>query len=298
LTWQQIEAAVRSAAPHVDGVCVTGGEPLLHRDLALRTIRLTRELDLRSSMVTNGYWARTPAEAEAVFCDLENAGLHKLAVSFDRYHDRIVSGSSLNLLLAIGARTSIELQVQYCGDRTDEAYRTADELATRHGVALMTAEVLPFGRGLQIALRRSVDVAAVPDDPCGVAVRPVLTPEGELFTCCGPAGGAAPRSPLRLHIGSTDDVGSALTAGATNPILNVIHSKGPRALFDKLSPLVRERVSTRLLDGSICSLCRAITDDDEAVAELADALETDRMRLIALSAVMQVAQDELAARSA
>lgn len=66
LSWPQIEAAVRSAAPHVDGVCVTGGEPLLRRDLTLRTIRLTRELGLRSSMVTNGYWARTPAEAEGV----------------------------------------------------------------------------------------------------------------------------------------------------------------------------------------------------------------------------------------
>lgn len=296
LTWQQIEAAVRSAAPQVDGVCVTGGEPLLRRDVTLRTIRLTRELGLRSSMVSNGYWTRTADEARATWHELETAGLQKLAVSFDRFHDRIINGRTLDVLLATGANTSIEIQVQYCGDRGDQAYRVAEATAAHHGVTLVTAEVLPFGRGRALAIRRDVNLAAVPDAPCGVAVRPVLTPEGELFTCCGPARGAADHSPLRLRTRAADDVGAALAVGATNPILNLIHTKGPRALFDRLSPVLRERVSKRLLDGSICSLCRAITDDSDAVRELEATLERDRLRLVALSAVMRTAQDELAAR--
>lgn len=298
LTWDQVEAAIRSAAPHVDGVCVTGGEPLLRKDLTLRTIRLTRELGLRSSMVTNGYWARGSAEAEGVCRELETAGLQKLAVSFDRYHGRIVNGSSLDTLLAAGTQTTIELQVQYCGDRSDDAYRIAEETAARYEAELATAEVLPFGRGRQIAIKRSVDIDTVPDEPCGVAVRPVLTPEGELFTCCGPARGAARYSPLRLETNEAAGLGEALSTGAVDPILNVIHSQGPRALLGQLGPAARERVAGRLLDSSICSLCRAITDDDEAVAELNSTLEPDQLRLVALSAVMQVAQDQDAARSA
>lgn len=294
LSWPQIEAAVRSAAAQVDGVCVTGGEPLLRRELTLRTIRLTRELGLRSSMVTNGYWARGTDEAAAVFSDLREAGLQKLAVSFDRYHDRIVSENSLDVLLAAGAGTGIGLQVQYCGDRSDDAFRAAERVAASHDVALMTAEVLPFGRGLRITPRRPVDVEEIPASPCGVAVRPVLTPEGELFTCCGPARGAASFSPLRLPIGSAADVGAALSSGATAPILNMIHVKGPRALLGRLSPGTRERVTARLLDASICSLCRAVTDDKAAVAELTAALDDERMRLVALSAVMRAAQDDLA----
>jgi organic radical activating enzyme len=298
LTWPQIEAAVRSAAPHVDGVCVTGGEPLLRRELTLRTIRLTRELGLRSSMVTNGYWARTPDEAQEVWRLLEDAGLQKLAVSFDRFHDRIVSGGTLDVLLAAGARTSVEMVVQHCGDRFDEAYRTAEKVAARHGAGFVTAEVLPFGRGRRLAVRRGARVDAVPNVPCGVAVRPVLQPDGELYTCCGPARGAQPHSPLRLEIDTAAEVGEALSTAATNPVLNLIHSKGPRALLGHLSPATRERVSTRLLNSSICALCRTITDDAEAVAELDAALRPDRYRLLALSAVMRTAQDELAARSA
>lgn len=83
-----------------------------------------------------------------------------------------------------------------------------------------------------------------------------------------------------------------------DPVLNLIHSNGPRALLCRLSPAARERVSRRLLDRSICSLCRAITDDEKAVAELYDVLEHDRLRLIALTAVMRAAQDGLQARPA
>lgn len=294
LDWPQIEGAVRSAAPHVDGVCVTGGEPLLRRTLTLRTIRLTRALGLRSSIVTNGFWARSEREARGVWRELNEAGLHKLAVSFDRFHDRIVHEGTLDLLLSAGRDTGIEMQVQYCGDQDDDAYRVAKDVTDRHGAILQTAEVLPFGRGARMALRREVDVSEVPDDPCGVVVRTVLTPEAELFTCCGPARGAAPFSPLRLGIASTAEVGQALNDAATAPILNVIHTKGPRALFAVLSADVQRRVARNLLDASICSLCRAITDDREAVDELAAVLEPDRLRLIALAGVMQSAQDELA----
>jgi len=297
LAWEQIEAAIRSAAPHVDGVCVTGGEPLLRKDTTIRTIRLTRCLGLRSSMVTNGYWYRSAESADRVCRELDDAGLQKLAVSFDRFHDRIVSSSSLDRLLAAGARTSICFQLQYCGDRDDEAYRIATAAAKRYGVELLSSVVLPFGRGRNLATRSSVSVATVPDDPCGVAVRPVLTPEGELFTCCGPARGAAGNSPLRLKVRDAGYVGDALSAGAVDPILNVIHVHGPHALLKRLHPATQERVAERLLDSSICSLCRSITDDEHAVHELSTALEEDRIRLIALSAAMQVAQDQTAART-
>jgi hypothetical protein len=293
LAWPRVEAAVRGAAPYVDGICVTGGEPLLRRDLTLRMVRLARDLGLRASLVTNGYWARTAAGAGRVLAELADAGLDALAVSFDRFHDRLVDASTLATLLTLGATTPIEIQVQYCGDGDDDAYRVARELAGRHGAGFVTAKVLPFGRGRDLVGGGDVDLDAVPDSPCGVVVRPVLTPEDELFTCCGPARGASRSSPLRLTAGGA--VGPALAAGADDPILNLIHTRGPRALLAHLSAPVRERVRPRLRDGSICSLCRAVTDDEQAVGELRDALSGEGMRLIALSAVMRAVQDSATA---
>lgn len=154
LEWPRIEGAIRSAAPYVDGVCVTGGEPLLRRETTMRVIRLTRALSLRSSIVTNGYWARDRSEAARVFSELEDAGLDRLAVSFDRFHDRLVSSSSLNMLLATGADTSIEIQVQYCGDAT--ITHTASRVRRPPGTALPSRPPRYF---------RSVAVANWPGPP-------------------------------------------------------------------------------------------------------------------------------------
>lgn len=291
LSWVDILTAIRSAAPHIDGVCVTGGEPMLRPDLTLRTIALTRELGLISSMTTNGFWSRTEAETRRVFDQLAAAGLAKMGVSFDRFHDRIVDADSLNRLLAVGAETDICIKIHYCGGRSDAAYQIVTELACKHGVTVLPSDVLPFGRGRQIAIRRNPSIDRVPDAACGVAVRPVLTPEGDLYTCCGPARGARQDSPLRLRASTPTrtavGTGDALRHGASNPLLNLIHTRGPRALYDRLSADAQQRVAGRLLDESFCSLCRAITDDPDAVAELETALEGERFVLMAAAGYMQ-----------
>jgi organic radical activating enzyme len=288
LPWPRIEDAVRSAAPYVDRICVTGGEPTLRLDRTLQVIRLARELGLGTSVVSNGYWARSRAGAERVLRRFADAGLETLAVSFDSFHDRLVDEQSLETLLSAAVGSSIEVQVQHCGSYEDPAYRIANDLAQRYGARFVTAEVLPFGRGQALA-SGSGDLASVPGVACGVAVRPVLTPENELFTCCGPARDSVWSSPLRLTAGL--DVGAALAAGADDPILNVIHTTGPRALAGRLSAQTKQRVTAGLRDSSICSLCRAVTDDAEAVAELRAALAGERMRLIALAGVLRVARD-------
>lgn len=297
LSWEQIEGAVRSAASYVDGVCVTGGEPMLRPELALATIRLTHELELRSSMVTSGFWARSPKKAAAIVADLVDAGLDKLAVSFDQFHltqktARYIGASTLHRLLEAAAPTRMELVVQYCGAGEDAAYEIAESAAARFGARLETAEVLPFGRGVALARRRDANVADVPAGPCGVVGRPILTPEVDFYTCCGPARGAQQHSPLRLSIDSAAQVGGALAAASVDPIINSIHTQGPKALFGRLSPGAQQRVSQNLRDSSMCSLCRAVTDDEQAVAELRAALGQDSLRLVALSGVLHVAQDE------
>mgnify|MGYP001207950248 CR=1 FL=1 len=291
LSWEGIEAAVRNSAPYIDGVCVTGGEPWIRRDTTLKTIRLAHSLGLVSSMISNGYWARTDEEARRVFSQLEEAGLDKLAVSFDGYHsihERLTGIRVLDRFLTCGSGTGIQLQVQYCGNSGDEAYQQVKKLTEVHRVPLLSSGVLPFGRGRNLAVMRRPSIDNVPGDACGVVVRPVLTPEGDLYTCCGPARGAHPDSPLRLPIASPAQAGEALRSAASRPLLNLLHTQGPRALYDRLSPEAQQRVAKRLLDESFCSLCRAITDDADAVAELEEVLADDRFFLLAAAGFMQV----------
>ncbi|NNH73742.1 radical SAM protein [Nocardia uniformis] len=293
LSWEQVEAAVRSAAAYVDGVCVTGGEPMLLPELALASIELTRSLGLRSSMVTSGYWARDDNRATEIVRRLTASGLDKLAVSFDQYHlvqptAPYVGETTLHHLLSASSGTDLEMVVQYCGPQDHDAYDIATKSAHRFGARFEAAEVLPFGRGIQLARRRGATVDEVPETACGVVGRPVLTPEGDLYTCCGPARGAPPDSPLRLPLGRADDVGDALSVASRDPIINALYVRGPRRMFNMLSDPARQRISANLLNGSMCSLCRAITDDPGAVVELRAALTPLALQLVAQAGVVHV----------
>ncbi|MBF6183381.1 radical SAM protein [Nocardia otitidiscaviarum] len=297
LSWKQVEAAVRSAAQFVDGVCITGGEPMLLPDLAMASIRFTRSLGLRSSMVTSGYWARDKDKTTEIITRLAAAGLDKLAVSFDQYHlvqptAPYIGEDTLHRLLSAATNTDMELVVQYCGPQHHDAYALAEKAADRFGARFEAAEVLPFGRGIQLARARRATIDEVPETACGVVGRPVLTPEGDLYTCCGPARGAPADSPLRLPISRVDDVGDALAGAARDPIINAIYVRGPRRMFDMLSTPAQERVSTKLRNGSMCALCRAITDDPDAVIELRAALGPLALQLVAQAGVVHVRGDE------
>ncbi|GAB4590128.1 radical SAM protein [Nocardia sp. IFM 10818] len=289
----QVDAAIRSAAPYVDGVCVTGGEPMLLPELALDAIRLTRKLGLRASMVTSGFWARGPRAAEGIIKRLAQAGLHKLAVSFDQYHliqptADYIGEDTLRHLLRAAVGSGMELVVQYCGPADDDAHAIATAAAADFGARFEAAAVLPFGRGIQLARRRGARVEDVPDTACGVVGRPVLTPEGRLYTCCGPARGAPEQSPLRLPIGQAGDTGTALAAASTDPIINAIYVHGPRRMLELLTPDARERIGAKLLNASMCALCRAITNDADAVDELREVLAPRALELIAQAGVVHV----------
>ncbi|WP_306358352.1 MULTISPECIES: radical SAM protein [unclassified Nocardia] len=297
LYWDQVDAAVSSAAPYVDGVCVTGGEPMLLPELALATIRLTRALGLRSSMVTSGYWARDDERTRETIAQLIGAGLDKLAVSFDQYHlvqptAPYIGEVTLTRLLSAANATDLEMVVQYCGPPDHDAYTVAREAAERFGARFEPADVLPFGRGIQLARKRGATIDEVPETACGVVGRPVLTPEGDLYTCCGPARGAPADSPLRLRMRQPGDVGDALAVAARDPIINALYVRGPRELFDMLSADARDRISPKLLNASMCALCRAITNDPGAVAELRAALTPQALRLIAQGGVVHVRADD------
>lgn len=161
LPWEKIDAAVRSSAPYIDGVCVTGGEPWLRRDTTLKTIRLAHSLGLVVSMISNGYWARTEEEARRVFSELKEAGLDRLAISFDSYHkihERLTNIHMLDRLLACGSDAGIRLQVQYCGNSENRIYEQLRKIVDVHQVPLLSSRVLPFGRGRNLAVMRNPSI--------------------------------------------------------------------------------------------------------------------------------------------
>ncbi len=82
LSFEEIERLVQAFVAHgVEKIRITGGEPLLRRDLEVLVGRLVGRGGLDVALTTNG--ALLPQKAAA----LATAGLHRVTVSLDSLHD-------------------------------------------------------------------------------------------------------------------------------------------------------------------------------------------------------------------
>ena len=70
----------------VDAVYFEGGEPFLYYAVLLAALRMVRDLGLRAGIVTNGYWATSPDDAEQWLEPLLGLNIVDFSVSDDAFH--------------------------------------------------------------------------------------------------------------------------------------------------------------------------------------------------------------------
>lgn len=88
-TLDQIERTLEEAAElkSVKNVCFEGGEPFLYYPLLLAGVRQAGVMGFEIEVVTNGYFAVSEADALLWLEPLVEAGLTKISISDDRYHN-------------------------------------------------------------------------------------------------------------------------------------------------------------------------------------------------------------------
>ncbi len=70
----------------VEKVFFEGGEPFLHYPLLLQGVSMATELKFDTGIVTNAYWATSPADAGLWLRPLKKAGLTSISISEDELH--------------------------------------------------------------------------------------------------------------------------------------------------------------------------------------------------------------------
>ncbi|MDD4132711.1 MAG: radical SAM protein, partial [Methanocorpusculum sp.] len=81
--WAVIERLITEAADlqEIQEIAFVGGEPFLEYQTLVKSVALCRRKGLRSSVVTNGYWAKNATAANKMLGELD--GLTTLSVSTD-----------------------------------------------------------------------------------------------------------------------------------------------------------------------------------------------------------------------
>lgn len=235
-------------------VVFTGGESfLLGADLE-EIIRYVASKEVMTRVVTNAYWAKTPARAKTVLGRLKEAGLTEINISCDDYHQEFIPLERVKNANAAAADLEIPALLVHRRKRGGEL--TVARLAERLGVDL---EIWRKGRPnpTNNVVCSSRNIPLEPDEcaesvtaraeypssdrnwrgPCTSVLKGIIVfPDLSVQICCGIAKNWIPE----LKIGSLREstLLPILEAGNRDLIANWLALEGPSSVLD----FVREKM--------------------------------------------------------
>lgn len=228
-------------------VMLTGGEPLLLPELALRATRVAQAAGSRVALLSGMFFARGGRFPDRVLRTV--TALDHFSASMDAHHEREVARADVLRALHRVLDAGVPASVHLTGAGPDDPYLAevvADvrrEFADR--VPLLVNEIRPLGRAVRLAATPAASGPARDPAhdgaralPCAMAAWPVVAFDGTVIACCGQA--AVDRRPvpehLRLgHIAATDWP-MVRERSLTSPTLRLLRAVGPQRLHARHAP--------------------------------------------------------------
>lgn len=268
-----------------DVVMLTGGEPLLLPALAERLSTLARRAGSRTALLSGMFFARSgsarngSARAGGRFGGLSGGrrgaaippailrairSADHFSASLDVHHEREVPRAdvfrALHRIREEGVAVSLHLTGTGAADPYLAGLTRAVEEEFGGQVPCLVNEVRPFGRAASWArpARSGPDPAAA--SPCSMAAWPVVAFDGRVLACCNQD--TVDRRPVPAHLDlghiGADDWATVRRRALESPVLRMLRTVGPTHLA--------ARYGSGPPAGSYCDGCRALGDDEAAVA--------------------------------
>lgn len=188
------EAAMLGA----EWVSLTGGEPFLEMELLESLVEYASSKELKTEVVSNGYWAETPEIAERILSSLKDLGLDVLNLTIDDFHQEFVAmetvreaykaAQELGLKVVIMTTTSKDNAITRetipkLLDDTEIQIIGESRIHDPHALLIETP-ITPAGRGANIS---ELEYTLIPSVRCREALTDIgIEPTGEVYPCRGP----------------------------------------------------------------------------------------------------------------
>lgn len=262
---QVLERLDKLLASGTPSIILTGGEPMLREPLVMEAIARCRRAGTISALVSNGFWGRQRAAAEAKLDALFGAGLDILTLSWDRYHAEHLGAECVEHIARAAHARDRPVQVSVTRGREEEPALEAlralgDELGN---VELRLYDIQPVG------LARELELRGETEGFCAGAAIPAVGDDGRVTTCNGPSYFMGDDSPLVLGQIDRDDPQALLTQHRDDPYLDAIRLEGPARMLAALRTLPGfEDTPVRDRYAGICAICHQLASDPAAVEAL------------------------------
>lgn len=233
-----------TGVPTIEWLSVTGGEPMLYPNLVEGVVAYASGRGLRTELVTNCWWAKSPAKAIGTLRRLSDAGLDVLNISADDFHQASIPFERVKVCFDAAKGLGLKIIVMTTVGRTSRI-RLAD-------VSRLLGEEIPAPRDVDPAVHFAIGVespftpvgkaALLPREEWVVGAEPLsggcnlvlrdlgLRPDGEVLPCCS----AAATLP-GFGIGNLNDarLEELLATAWKVDVFRTLRERGPMGLLER-----------------------------------------------------------------
>ncbi len=281
---------IKVVPKYSNGVCFTGGEPMLYYNEILPLIREAKKIGLGVSLVTGAGWVslNKPHIARERIFGLKEAGVDTLCVSWDAYHEEFSSPENALLVLELAREAGIKRVFSRGVMAATGAVSRIVEKLVKIDVPYERVQVLRLGTAATLPEEHFRFTEELPAGRCGIVRSPAIEPDGTVYACCGPSRNGKKESALVLGNTNDEDIDSIFHRAVNDPILQAINDIGPYGLYQLIEndPDLHDILPPRARYTGMCELCLDLMDLPEIVGRLRQRLDKDENRILMLAARM------------
>ena len=273
---EELLQVVRDAAKSgAFAVQLTGGEPMLREPLVMRLLEECRALGMGATLTTNAFWGKSPEAAAQKIKALNDAGVGRLTISYDRFHAEFQGPEPAVNIIRAAEELDLPLTISLNLTRTvdDDLTALVAPFEKFRRLQMRFYDVQPVGRARDMEGTLRQETGGF----CTACRVPTVTDDGRVTACNGPAYFSAPSSPLIVGSLSENTFAELMEKHRSDPILDTIRTFGPERLGRELgqTPGFEDFAFHESYSG-MCDLCLHLTSQPQAMAALHERLSQSR----------------------
>jgi len=245
---------------------LAGGEAFLNVGSCVSLFAHARSLGYTEiSTTTNAYWARKPAQADAILREARCAGLRRMEISWDYWHLPYIPPQAINFCLIACAKWGVSSNLRILTSRehsAEEALAWLDPEALALATEIISCPVFPTGRaakGIDPAeIYKSGDLAST----CHSVLHLTINALGNVAPCCAGADQTEGLSFGNVREQSLTEIVATMN---TSRMLRALVFLGPGTLLGIL-----EKGGTNIGREftNICHLCWTMASDRQHMSKI------------------------------
>lgn len=255
---QAKEIIAELAGAQIQGISFTAGEPLIYLDEISELVDLCREYGIYTRVVTNSFWAQTPALADSYIVQLKENGLSQLRMSYSRWHQKNIARQNVLNAAQSCKKNGLDYFISFVTDfsEQDDAF---EHYLRDHSLIFFPEPVIYAGRAEsfnRLPIRTDYQANCCP-------MNPYLAPSLDMYACCD-AGSHFTKTNF-FHLGNLKDstIDQLFKKSETNRLYNHIRIMGITDIASFAGFKAREIIGYRK-----CELCEKLFNSPELLETL------------------------------